>query len=61
MQEFTVSITTVIAGDKYVFNRTWPLDNEMARKLVGAEITMVLDECFGIYKAANLVDGDDPD
>lgn len=52
---FTVTITTVIEGETHTFERTLPLNNELARKVVGTEISMILEEHYSIYKSANLI------
>jgi len=57
--EFTVTVTTIIEGETHTFTRTWPLANEIARKAVGAEVKMVLEEYHQIYKSANLIMRDD--
>jgi len=53
--EFTVTVTTVIEGERHTFERTWPLANEIARKAVGAEVRMVLEEHYKLLKSANLI------
>lgn len=53
--EFTVTVTTVIEGEAHTFERTWPLVNEIARKAVGTEVRMVLDDFYNILKSANLI------
>jgi hypothetical protein len=53
--EFTVTVTTVIEGEMHTFERTWPIANEMARKAVGMEVQMILEEHYGLYKSANLI------
>ena len=63
LTNFTVTVETMIAGEKYVFSRTFPLNHDIARRCAGAEVTMVLDELFQTYKCANLImhDSDDTD
>jgi hypothetical protein len=53
--EFTVTVTAVIEGELYQFKRTWPLANEIARKAVGEEIEMVLEEYYKFSQSANLI------
>lgn len=53
--EFTVTVTTVIEGERHTFERTWPLANEIARKAVGAEVRMVLEEHYHLLQSANLI------
>lgn len=53
--EFTVTVTAVIEGECYTFERTWPLANEITRKAVGTEVRMVLEDFYKISQSANLV------
>lgn len=53
--EFTITVSAVIAGEMYFFERKLPLSNDMARKLAGAEISMVLDEFNNVLKSSNLI------
>jgi len=54
--EFTVTVTTVIDGETQRFERTLPLTVEDARRLVGSEVTMVLDHYYKMLCLANLLD-----
>ena len=57
LTQFTVTVTAVIADEQYSFQRTLPLSNEMARRLVGEEIKMVLSTYYDILKASNMITG----
>jgi hypothetical protein len=57
LTQFTVTVTAVIADEQYSFQRTLPLSNEMARRLAGEEIKMVLSDYYDILTASNMITG----